>query len=310
MIGNEIRWVNMRLVVYLDLLAVINLLMNYILLWATAKLLNLDYSYWRIFLASIAGTIYTVLAILPILISANNLLFHFLVSILMLLIAFGPLRLAKFLKAVGYFYVITFTTAGAVFALYNLTGGSPLDTLGSVFNISFTKSWLIVFAFLIAALIGKFGWLLIQHKISPEVFSLPTIIKLNDNQIKIKSLVDTGNNLKDPLTKVPVIVVEFAAVKKLFSKQVRKIFTEYDDQQRLMNQIIKTKLATRFRLVPFSSLGEENGMLIAFRPDMVVIKSKQEIFMVKKVVIALKMGDLNLEKDYQGLLNPALFSLK
>lgn len=298
----------MRLVVYLDLLAVVNLLMNYILLWGTAKLLNLDYKYLRIFLASFAGTIYTVLAILPILIAANNLLFHFLISILMLLIAFGPLKLLKFLKAVGYFYLITFTTAGAAFALYNLTEGSPLDNLSSAFNISFAKSWLIIFAFLVALIIGKFGWLLIQNKIAPEVFCLPTIIKLNDKQIKIKSLVDTGNQLRDPLTKVPVIVVEFAAVKELFSKQVRRIFIEYDDQQKLMKQIITTNLATRFRLVPFSSLGEENGMLIAFRPDMVVVKSKQEIFMVKKVVIALKMGDLNLEKDYQGLLNPALFS--
>lgn len=297
----------MRLVVYLDLLAVINLVMNYILLWATAKLLNLDYRYWRIFAGAVVGTIYTILAILPILINLNNLFFHFLLSVLMIVISFGPLKLAKLLKAIGYLYAITFTTAGAVFALYNLTGVTPFDTLVSVVNISFSKGWPILSGFLIVFLIGKFGCLLIQEKILPEVFCLPTIIRLNNKQVKIKTLVDTGNQLKDPLTKVPVIVVELAALKEIFPEKIQNTFAEYSSQQELMKQIITTELAARFRLVPFSSLGEDNGMLIAFRPDMVVIKSKQEVFMVKKVVIALKMGSLNLENNYQGLLNPALF---
>jgi len=136
----------MKLIVYLDLLSLINLVMNFLILWATAKLSELRYNMWRLLLTSLLGTIYTIMNIMPQFEFLNRIIFHFLISVIMILVAFAPLSRKLFLKVIGYFYLITFVAAGAIFALYNLTGGNPLDSLARVLNISPDNLCIMLFA--------------------------------------------------------------------------------------------------------------------------------------------------------------------
>jgi stage II sporulation protein GA (sporulation sigma-E factor processing peptidase) len=300
----------MKLVVYLDLLLGVNLIMNYLLLWAAAKLSDLRYKIWRLLLVSLLGTCYTIVVILPQFRFLNKILIHIIISLVMILGAFAPLTKKTFLKVVGYFYLITFATAGGILALYNLTGGSPLNSLAGILNISPDNLWIIIFASFLIIIIGQFGWIFIQQKILPNIFCLPIKIKFEDDQKEIVALVDTGNHLQDPLTKTPVIVAEVGALRELLPTEVVEIFDcVEDDQSLLFDQIIDTPWAKRFRLIPFSSLGEDNGMLVGFRPDRVLIKTKEENLTTSRAIIALKKGKLNRDDDYQALLNPELFKM-
>ncbi|OCL28116.1 sigma-E processing peptidase SpoIIGA [Orenia metallireducens] len=295
----------MKLVVYLDLFSFINLVMNYLILWAAAKLSDLNYKIWRLFLTSLLGTVYTIIIILPQFRFLNQIYFHFLISIVMILVAFAPLSRKYFFKVVGYFYLITFVTAGAIFALYNLTGGTPLDSLAQVLNISPDNLWIIILGSVLVIIIGKFGWMFIQYKLIPDIFCIPVIISFDDKLVKLKALVDTGNQLQDPLTKVPVIVVEVGALEEILPDKVKEAFYKYrDDTGRLLNEMTDNDWTSRFRLIPFYSLGKDNGMLIGFRPDMVTITTKDEIFTTKRVIIALQDKRLDKDDNYQALLNP------
>ena len=298
----------MKLVVYLDLLILINLLMNYILLWATAKMSNLTYKIWRLLLTSLLGTGYTILVIWPGFGFLNKVPIHLLVSGLMIVVAFGPLDIKEFCKALSYFYLITFVTAGAMFALNNLTGQGPLDSLARVLKLSPDNLWLVIYGCLIATVIGKFGWKIIQHKLLPNIFHLPIEIFFGDQNKRVKALVDTGNRLQDPLTNTPVIVVEVEVIKELMPKQVKELFYKYDlKEDHLFAEVINTPWADRFRLIPFSSLGEEEGMLIGFRPDKVTIKTEEKTITTQQVIIALYNHSLDGANKYQALLNPDLF---
>ena len=300
----------MKLVVYLDLLLGVNLIMNYLLLWATAKLSELNYKIWRLLLVSLFGTFYTILVILPQFRFLNKVFIHIIISLLMILGAFAPLTKKVFFKVLGYFYLITFATAGGILALYNSTGGSPLDSLAGILNISPDNLWMIIFGSFLIIIIGQFGWIFIQQKILPNIFCLPIEIIFDDQIEELTALVDTGNHLQDPLTKIPVIVVEVDALSDLLPQEVAEIFDYiHEDENLLFDQIIDTPWANRFRLIPFSSLGAENGMLVGFRPDQVLIKTKEEDLSTSRAIIALKKGKLNLDDDYQALLNPELFKM-
>ena len=300
----------MELVVYLDLLLGVNLMMNYLLLWAAAKLSDLRYKIWRLLLVSLLGTCYTIIVILPQFRYLNRIFIHIIISILMIWGSFAPLNRKKFLKVVGYFYLITFATAGGILALYNLTGGSPLNSLAGILNISPDNLWLIIFASLFIIIIGQFGWIFIQQKILPNIFCLSIKITFDKQVEELVALVDTGNHLQDPLTKIPVVVVELEAVIDLLPIEVIELLESAEkDESLLFEKEIETSWAKRFRLIPFSSLGAENGMLIGFRPDEILIKTQEEELSTDRVIVALKKGKLNQNDDYQALLNPELFKM-
>ncbi|AGB41697.1 sigma-E processing peptidase SpoIIGA [Halobacteroides halobius DSM 5150] len=297
----------MELVVYLDLLAAVNLVMNYLLLWATAKLAELNYKIWRLFLTSLLGTIYTVLIILPQFSYLNQIPIHFLLSVLMIFVSFAPLDYRLFFKALGYLYLITFVTAGAILALYNLTGGSPLNSLALVLNISPDNLWIIIYGFILIIIIGKFGWMLIRQKLFPNIFSVLISIDFDGDSQQIKALVDTGNQLEDPLTKTPVIIVEVEVLLEILPERIKDAFCKYNyNSDQLLDEMIDTCWANRFRLIPFSSIGKQDGMLVGFRPDKVTIKAEDEVFTTSDVIIALQSRSLDND-EYQALLNPQVF---
>ena len=300
----------MQLVVYLDLFLGVNLVMNYLLLWAAAKLSDLKYKSWRLCLISLLGASYTIIVILPQFEFLNKILIHIIISLLMVLGSFAPLTKKDFFKAVGYFYLITFATAGGILALYNLTGGSPLNSLAGILNISPDNLWLIIFASLFIIVMGKFGWILIQQKILPNIFCVKIEIKFDKQVEELVALVDTGNHLQDPLTKIPVIVVESVALRNLLPEEVLELADSLQQNENILfEQEIDTTWAKRFRIIPFSSLGADNGMLIGFRPDEILIKTREEEVRTKEVIVALKEGELNQNGDYQALLNPELFKM-
>ena len=61
--------------------------------------------------------------------------------------------------------------------------------------------------------------------------------------------------------------------------------------------------AARLRIIPFSSIGKENGLLIGFRPDKVrLINSTSELHV--QPVVALHPRTLDPEGEYEALVPP------
>jgi len=70
--------------------------------------------------------------------------------------------------------------------------------------------------------------------------------------------------------------------------------------------ISNTSWFNRFRLIPFSSLGKENGMLVGFRPDFIEIDNDNEKKDIKDVVIGIYTRSLSKNEKYRALLSPDL----
>ncbi|MCK8823665.1 sigma-E processing peptidase SpoIIGA [Fuchsiella alkaliacetigena] len=302
----------MELIIYFDLLIVINLIMNYLILWTTGRLVKMDYQFWRLLLSAFFGTLYTILILLPVGQFLNNLLIYLLVSVVMLIIAYFPVSFKRLLKMIGYFYLIAFLAAGVLMAGYNLNLKSQFLKLTNTFELSLQDTWIFLFGILVLGLLGKFSWWLFQGQLRTEDYSISLIVDFEGRSLQLDALLDTGNQLSDPLTDVPVIIVELDSLLEVFPAQIEEIFIDYDlelEIENLATALSNTNWANRFRIIPFSSVGNPDGLLIGLRPDKVVLQLKEKKVEVERVILGVYNQHFDKSNDYTALINPELINL-
>jgi stage II sporulation protein GA (sporulation sigma-E factor processing peptidase) len=295
--------------IYLDVLILENLVMNYLILAVTAKFARLKVSTLRLFAGAVVGALYVVFIILqPGIKVYYTTIAKILLSIFIVAVTFSPRKILPFIKTLAIFYISTFIFAGAVlaFLFFNEQGGFVRNGIVYVFGQS---QWsLMVFSLLTVGIIIKIFWEVIQGKIIREKMLIPVKIAFDNRAIDLSALIDTGNSLKDPLTNMPVMVVEFKALEQLLPQEIKSIFenSREDDLNSVTAIISNSKWFSRFRLIPFSSLGKENGMLIGFKPDFIEIGEEEEKRGVKNVIVGIYNRSLSRDENYRALLGPEL----
>ena len=95
--------------VYIDIVLIENIFMNYIILFATATINKVELKLIRIFLASLLGGIYAVASYISELEAYKTLTLKILLSIAMVYIALRPESIKKCLKQLLIFYLTSFT---------------------------------------------------------------------------------------------------------------------------------------------------------------------------------------------------------
>ena len=71
-------------------------------------------------------------------------------------------------------------------------------------------------------IIAELGWGLIQKQIWYHFYQIPLSIRFNDTELSITALVDSGNHLRDPISRAPVIIVEESALTSFLPRQCLK----------------------------------------------------------------------------------------
>ena len=112
LIGNR----RVNLTIYIDIIFLENLFMNFIILYACEIILKMQIKIVRIFLASILGSLYALVSYVSVLKIYSNIFLKLILSISMVYIAFYPRNLKSFIKQLLVFYLTSFTFGGVAFA--------------------------------------------------------------------------------------------------------------------------------------------------------------------------------------------------
>lgn len=138
----------------------------------------------------------------------------------------------------------------------------------------------------------------IKSRLSKKSMICDLEIFYNGKNRKIKTMIDTGNLLKEPISKTDVIIVERESLEGIVSKNILEN----------IKYILKGKWieesnvhSYKFKLIPFSSLGNDNGLLIGFKPDYVKIYSEEECTR-DDVLIGIYDGKLSKNNLYTSLI--------
>ena len=102
-------------------------------------------------------------------------------------------------------------------------------------------------------------------------------IEINNKKIITKAMIDTGNMLKEPITNIPVIVIEHVLLYTCIPKEILNNLKEImgGDLENIPYKI-QEEYISKLKLIPFSSLGKQNGMLIGIRPEYVKIITEEQ----------------------------------
>lgn len=149
-----------------------------------------------------------------------------------------------------------------------------------------------------------------------------TRISVGDYIVRAHLLLDTGNGLKDPYTGIPVVVVDPSILSDVLPKQLFLTLKNVTSARILgrkegittMNECIEGLVSdqpwilTRLRLIPFTGVDGEKGMLIGLRADSLEVKIEGQLLKTERVVVALSPFTLKKEYSFDGLLHPEIFS--
>lgn len=298
--------------IYIDIVFLENIVINYLILLVTAKFSKNRSSSIRLFLGSSVGAAYVVLMLLlPDMKIYTTVLAKVLLSITIVAVAFHSEKIAAFLKILAVFYASTFIFAGAGFALLYFNQSGQVIRNGVIIStipLLDTKWTQIFLAIALAGIVIRVLWDIIQHRFIKEKMLVQLLISFDSREIVLFALVDTGNSLHDPLTNMPVVVVEYSVLKVILPEEIRSIFEGEieNDLNKMTTAISHSSWFSRFRLIPFTSLGKENGMLIGFRPDFIEIDRDNEKKDFNEVIVGIYNKALSKNEKYRALLGPEL----
>lgn len=283
--------------IYLDIVFFENFILNYIIILSTAIISKSKMKLTSIMLSSTIGGIFSILNYLMNINSLENMVLKIIISILMMLIAFNDYKIKKLIKQLLLFYLVSFTFGGIAFMLLFFIKPQNIimksNHLVGTYPIKIT---------ILAGILGFVVIFLIEKIIKDRLNKKSMICDLEifyDGKIrKIKTMIDTGNLLKEPISKNDVIIVEKESLEGIVSKDILENI-KYILKGKWIQE--KNIYSYKIKLIPFSSLGNDNGLLLGFKPDYVKIYSDDEITR-NDVLIGIYDGKLSKANQYNSLI--------
>lgn len=283
--------------IYLDIVLFENIILNYIILLSTAIISKARISTLKIFLSSLVGGIFSILNYIVNINNIGGTILKIIISIIMVLIAFQDYKIKKLLKELMFFYLTSFTFGGIAFMLLFFI--SPNNLVME--NNHFVGTYPIK----VAVLSGGFGFIIItiianiiKSNLNKKAMICDLEIFYNGKYKKIKTMLDTGNLLKEPISKTDVVIVEKDSLEGMVSNDILKNIKHILKGKWIESDNVHSY---KFKLIPFSSLGNENGLLIGFKPDYIKIYGEEECIR-KNVLIGIYDGKLSRTNAYSSLI--------
>lgn len=269
----------MRQTIYIDVLLGVNLFINYFLLLTVAKFLSLYAKRWRLVLGAAVGAVFSLTVLLPELSAVLTFAMKLGISGLIVLAAFRFSGWPPFFRQLAAFYIVSFSFAGLMLALWYFIAPQGLIVKNSIVYFDVSPLLLLiltVFCYFLIRLIQRF-----TGRQAPKNLFYPIQIEWKGKEVACVAKVDTGNSLVEPFSGEPVAVVEKSRLEK-FLPEIRA--------------------EGKVRLVPFSAV-PGGGMLEAFRPDALYIVREKQRYRIPFGYIAICETPLG---GFDALLNPDL----
>ena len=287
--------------VYIDIILLENLCMNYIILFATAYIMKIKISHIRIIASSSIGAVYSIMLYMQILPIYSSIFMKIILSVAMVYISYAPKTVKIAIKQLIIFYLISFAFGGCAFALLYFVKPQDIFIKNGVY-IGIYPLKIALLGGIVGFIITYIAFKIIKNKATKEEMIYKLKIKINDKTVEVNALLDIGNKLKDPITLVPVIVIE---KQKLYNFLPEEILENIDkiiggDSDKLIEENIK--YMSKFRVIPYNSIGKQNGLMLGFKADEVKIIIDEEERTIKNTIIGIFNQSFN-SQTYSALIS-------
>lgn len=281
----------MRTEIYIDMVFFWNFLVDYMILRLAGNFLSIKKKRFRYVLTAAAGALFTCgTYLIPVQKEhLPELLLHALCALFMLRIGLGIQREGLICRGVLLLYLLAFLFEGFFELLAGKNVSSPVLflvlTVGFYLTLTVMEIWAECFR--------------VQKR---NLYPITLVYK--GKTCKTCGFYDSGNFLLDPLSRRPVSVIYVEALKPVLSeKTVEKLKYIMVNPGELKNtELFRLKP----HLIPFHSVGETEGILLAITLDELCIHTPKEVVRIPDPILALQYVSTALGSDYEVLLNSRL----
>lgn len=306
------------MIMYADIVFLTNWAADSAILMATARIHRQRPSHARVALSAALGAVYAAAmfaADLPMLYTFGAKLA---VSALMVTLAFGYGNLTRWTKHMGTFYVVNFAAAGGVIGLAYMWRvadpwkGAVALADGGALLLEWRLQLGVLAIFFVLSIWLYRGVAANKRDLDRLASSLVQVrVAVGIESRTCRGLVDTGNRLYEPLTRIPVMIMEADMWRDLLPHDwPDRLQSESPDL--LIGELDERSdehfaLRDRLRLVPYRGVNGDARLLLAIRPDVVeILLPDGRAVRETRVLVGLDGGRLSPDGAYRAIVHPDL----
>lgn len=266
------------MVVYADILILVNFIVDYFLIKLTACITKSHIKIFRMVIAAFVGSIFSLYIFLPPLNPFLEILLKLVTSAVMVCVGFGFCNSRRFLRNIITLFSVTFGFAGAMIGIWYILKPSGMVINNSVVYFNISPLFLIAFSVL-----GYFISFFIRKVFEPKSVSARLCqieIEIKDKRAETTALIDTGNSLSDPFGSSEIIIADKSVLEGILDEGERE---------------------KRYRAVPTATVSGTE-ILNGFRCDRIRIFGEGSPIILEKPIVALSAT--RIVGEYKAIINP------
>ncbi|UWG96119.1 sigma-E processing peptidase SpoIIGA [Dehalobacter sp. DCM] len=284
---------------YLDVILFLNGAMDAFLLYFTAYLLRKKVYKLSVFGAVLIGELPVVFILYEM--NAVIAISRIMIPILMVAVAFRTKSIYELAKGLLYFSLLAAVSGGIYYLLAGWIG-----ITGSTTGLLLCDIWILpVIAILLVGGYRVWEKLTKRNLYLDNVLYDVELMMENGKKLTIKALLDTGNELRDPLTNTPVMILEEKAVSEILPEEIQQFLNLPWRNEANPWPFIWNSDESVIRKMVFIAAKGINGQvwLPGIRLGTVKI-TQHDTCWEQSMTAALVQQRLNTEGKYQALLHP------
>lgn len=273
-------------VIYCDVLVILNLYINYFLLRGATLLLHKTPCVTRMVLSSAAGAAASLVILLPALPFYWVVLIKAAAACVMVLIAYGKQKPADFAVSLLCFFTISFVFAGLMLGLWLLAAPAGMSYSNGVAYFNLPMWAAVLFTILGYCAVRAIRYFSDRRLCCDRLCSIA--ISSGGKSVCLCGLADTGNGLCDIFTGKPVIVCRPESIADMIPDNVKCYLNGGTPTEGV-------------RLLPCRTVNAQS-LIPIFRADSVTVNGKPA-----DAMIGVSRGELG--EDIDCIFNPKIISL-
>jgi len=276
---------------YVEYIFAENFFIDFILLFITGNLIKKKIIYKRLVAASLIGALYVIL----IAYFGKAFMTYFIVkisiSVLMIFVAYDSYGIMTNIRVVLCFYIVTLIMVGIVTALYYFTD----DKL--------TVNIIVISMFMSFAVL-KFLFYEIKLRKEKNDYIRTVNININNKTKSLRAFIDTGNELTDPLTGKPVIVVNIECLSDILGEDLTKEILEFykSKDKSYANLFLEKNHKIKLRVMRYNTISNKGELMICIVPDNITILGNDKNIIKADAIIGIYPQKISRKEDYDALL--------
>lgn len=278
------------MVYYIEYVFAENFIIDFILLFITGKLIKKKIVYKRVIAASVIGALYVILTAYFNKDFMTYFIVKFSVSVLMLMVAYDTKGILNNIRVILCFYITSLIMVGIITALYYLT----YDRL--------TVNAIVISLFLGYSAL-HFFFRDIRNRIAKSNYMRTVTIKVGEKYKSLKAFIDTGNELTDPMTGKPVVVVNIESIKNILGEELyRNILIFYSEKESNYEKLLNENTNKNLKIIRYNTISSKGEMMVILTPDELEIKGNNNHIIKADAVIGIYPKKISQKEDYDALL--------